>query len=522
MTALWLCLYLPALALDALGPWPPGVTLPTLVWEQAQGGRLVLVANAAARSLGVQAGQRLSTAQALAPGALVLPRQPEREADLLQRLALSLGALTPQLSLDGADLLLDIHASLRLFGGVRPLLRRARGLIQSCGVRASAGLASTPLAARLLARQPRRAPRHALQQQTTRRYLQALPLQRLLAVSLVQPVGPIHASSTTPLDLHGFEMLQALGVRSLGDLHQLPRAGLTRRGAGAWLAALERAEGHLPDPRRWFEPPLHFSLSLNLTHPADSLDGVAAATQHLLQALCGWLSLHWRAAQTLELRLKHEQGARRSLPDEQLRLDLATPSRELRHLSTLLHEHLQRLPLAAPIDALQLDLCASVPCAGQARSLLPDAHEQASEHAALIDRLRARLGADQVQRLQPQADPRPEKADRTIAPEAWPQRDDHAPNLSPIASHLMRPTWLLDPPRALDVAQDHPLHEGQPLRLLTRAERIEAGWHDGAPARRDYHVALGHDGVLRWIYREHTPPRDEPAPTRWFLHGLFA
>ena len=50
------------------------------------------------------------------------------------------------------------------------------------------------------------------------------------------------------------------------------------------------------------------------------------------------------------------------------------------------------------------------------------------------------------------------------------------------------------------------------------AERIEAGWFDGAPACRDYHVALGADHRLRWVFHE----RRGEQSCGWFLHGFFA
>jgi protein ImuB len=101
-----------------------------------------------------------------------------------------------------------------------------------------------------------------------------------------------------------------------------------------------------------------------------------------------------------------------------------------------------------------------------------------------------------------------------------------------------RPAWLLREPLALDEDDGVPLQEpasptgpgpaGAPrpsrrarrLLLIGKAERIETGWFDGHLVRRDYHVALGRDGVLRWVYVERgTSDSDTP---RWFLHGLFA
>ena len=65
--------------------------------------------------------------------------------------------------------------------------------------------------------------------------------------------------------------------------------------------------------------------------------------------------------------------------------------------------------------------------------------------------------------------------------------------------------WLLEPPR--------PLAEGE-FTLLAGPERIEAGWWDGAEARRDYFIARTGEASLAWIYRE--------REGNWFLHGWFA
>jgi protein ImuB len=505
LPALWLCLDLPQLSLDALGPWPPGVALPALTW-QADGahGRRVHQVNAAARALGLQAGLRLGTAQGLAPQALVLARDTAREAALLDRLALALGQLSSHVVVDSPVLLVDLHASLRLFGGLRALLRRADALVAACGLpQRRWGLAATPLAARLLARTPAsawadgRPRRRAVTLASTRRLIADLPLGQLAE----QGVPAEARSGSTDA------MLIALGLRRIDELRRLPRSGLRRRGAGPWLDALDRAWGDRPDPRELHQPPETFSLRLELAGRADGVAPIEAAAEPLLQALCGWLHRRWQAAQGLRLSLHHEYSQRRLLPDLSLDLDLARPSRDPAHLRTLLREHLQRLELAAPVDAIGLHLLRSVADHGQPVALWPDARTQALAHGSLVDRLQARLGRGRVRRLQLQADARPEKADR------WVDADAPAHGTPLPGPDLPRPTWLLPEPEPLAEQQDRPLHQGRPLRLLTRAERIETGWHDGALVRRDYHVALADDGRLCWIYRE--------PGARWFLHGLF-
>ena len=93
----------------------------------------------------------------------------------------------------------------------------------------------------------------------------------------------------------------------------------------------------------------------------------------------------------------------------------------------------------------------------------------------------------------------------------------------PASAPAPRPSWLLPDPLPLALRGEVPVLAGRPLRLLTRAERIETGWHDGALLRRDYHVALGEDGRLWWIFRERQGSLEQAdgAAPRWFLHGLF-
>lgn len=522
LPALWLCLDLPQLSLDALGPWPPGVELPALTWQtDGAHGRRVHQANAAARALSVCPGMRLGSAQGLAPQTLVLARDTAREAALLDRLALALGQLSSHVVVDAPVLLVDIHASLRLFGGLRALLRRADALVAACGLPQRCwGLAATPLAARLLARTPASAwpggaRRRCATLASTRRLIARLPLGQLAE----QGVAPEQQAGGTDA------MLIALGLRRIDELRRLPRPGLRRRGAGPWLDALDRAWGDRPDPRELHQPPETFSLRLELPGRADGVAPIEAAAEPLLQALCGWLHRRWQAAQGLRLSLHHEYSQRRHLPDLTLDLDLARPSRDAQHLRTLLREHLQRLELAAPVDAIGLSLLRSVADHGQPVALWADARTQALAHGSLVDRLQARLGRGRVRRLQLQADARPEKADRWVDADEvdTPRRgaggrattSTSAPFTAPSTAHPApaRPTWLLPEPEPLAEQHDRPLHQGRPLRLLTRAERIETGWHDGALVRRDYHVALADDGRLCWIYRE--------PGARWFLHGLF-
>jgi len=513
---LWLALSLPWLPLEALAPLTLGAPSPAPgrpkagegplggPAPQATGGshparcvieqRRVLVATRAARQAGVEPGMSASTAASLAPQVQQLVREPVREAGFVRLLALALSRYTPQLVLQADGVLLEVSASLRLFGGLRPLLRQLRQTVEECSAHARIAVAPTAAAAILFARVGR--PRRALRLPRTRRLLDGLPLPAVLAV-LQQ-------------DERLAELLQSIGCQRLSELRALPRAGVQRRGGRALLHALDRAYGDTPDPQRWFEPPERFVMALELMHRADDAAQLVFAFQRLVQALAGWLSSQWLAASRLSLRLRHERG-QRTEPDGELVIELGAPSRDAAQILTLLRERLQRFQLAAPVYAIELRLDEAVSSAGTAGQLLPDPGQQAQDFQDLLDRLASRLGRERVLRLATADDHRPERANIAVsALEPQPSKPEHS-------CGPPRPVWLLTQPLLLTERGGLPVHGG-PLTLLSRAERIEAGWFDGKGVCRDYHVAEGPDHRLRWIYRE----RGAAGEMAWYLHGLFA
>jgi protein ImuB len=76
-----------------------------------------------------------------------------------------------------------------------------------------------------------------------------------------------------------------------------------------------------------------------------------------------------------------------------------------------------------------------------------------------------------------------------------------------------RPVWMLDKPLRLMMRDQRPIYR-RPLKMLTRTERIEAGWWDGNRVERDYYVAADDRGHMFWVYRER-------LSGEWYLQGLF-
>ena len=501
---LWFALHLSGLPLEAwLASAPdrsPATARPSCVVEA----RCVVQADAAAAAAGIEPGMSAATALSLLSGEAglqVFTRDRAREAAQVERLALTLARFTPAVVLQPDGVLLEVAASLRLFGGARALWRAVRDAAESSGVRSlRMAAAPTATAAAVLARVEPTSP--ALRRLTVRTRLDALPLTAALAA--------------WGIDARLGELLHGIGCRTLGDVRMLPRTGLQRRGAAALLDAIARAHGEAPDPQPWMESPRTFEMGLELMHRADDAAMLVFAVQRLVQPLAGWLAQQWLAAARLTLVLRHETSLRHAQPDTLLTLALGDPTRDAAQLMLLLRERLQRTALAAPVYALVLRLDQAGNHAGREAALWREKGSTNGEDArALFDRLAARLGPERVQRPRLVADHRPERA------LAWvPARDvpGHHTPISASVSAPPRPAWLLPEPLRLaeDQAQGRPLHQGAPLTLTSRAERIEAGWFDGQLMCRDYHVAQARDQRCLWVFRER-----RGAQSHWYLHGIF-
>ena len=422
--------------------------------------RSVLVCSAAAEAAGVRPGSALATAWALVPQLRTLPRDAGAERGALEAIATWASQFTGKVSLEPPQgVLLEVEGSLRLFGGIARLMSRLRGGLAALGFEAQLATGPTPRAALWLAR----------------------------GRGETLPALPIEAIDPPPGTL---DLLRAIGIRTLGELMRLPRAGVALRFGQALLDSLERATGQAPEPRAFFSPPERFSARLELPAPASEAERVLFAARRLLAQLEGFLAARQCGVRACTLSLVHRGGQ-----VTRLELGSATAQRDAEHILRLLRERLEALHLASPAEAIRLEAASLEPLAGASRALFGDARAEAEQWQRLTERLQARLGSAGVHGLATHAEHRPERAWRAVAAGEAAGAAELPPG--------PRPLWLLEPPRRLA--------EGD-FVLLAGPERIESGWWDGDDVARDYFVAA-RGASLAWIYR---------AREGWFLHGLFA
>jgi protein ImuB len=348
----------------------------------------------------------------------------------------------------------------------------------------------------------------------------------------VEPAAMQSALAALPCAVPGWpdevtNRLESFGLRQLGDLRQLPGAGLRRRIGNGPVDDLLRAWGDLPDPQKSFVFPESFAIDIELPSRVEHAEALVFAGQRLFAALAGWLHGRQLLVRRCSLQLTHDDGAPTSLA-----LNFSEPAADEGRFVRLLREHLSRLHLTAPVEALRLQADELVAKPGASAHLFEQA--TAGEGTlACLERLRARLGEGAVQALGEMADYRPECATgmrevdfdfgRFFSPKGTSCGERSALGSGKIppaaaSSSRSRPLWLLPTPQALAERAGSPQWHG-PLKLLSRAERLESGWWDegeggaAGDVRRDYFVVRNPLGQWAWVFRN---------ADGWFLHGLFA
>jgi protein ImuB len=516
---LWLALHLPELSLEAYCATLDSATALRPVALVA--GHRVNAVNAAAAACGIRPGCQRATAQALSAQLLLAEADPVRDAAALQAVAHAALAFTPAVTVPDADtVLLEVQASLRLFGGAAALTQRLLQALAPLGHRLQWAAAPTALGAALLARWGLPAAQ-ALGPQAT----QLPALQALLDRTPVQLLRPV-AEAGGPA-VH--EALQAMGLQTLGQLRRQPRSGLARRFGALLLDVLDRAYGLRPDPRPWLELPAVFETRLELQARADNTGQLLHAAAVLLARLVAWAQARQARVAAFTLLMQHEPRHRGDAPPAtELHLALAEPALDATHLQRLLRERLAQLQLPAPTLELCLHCHHLVQAPPPQAELFPGGSSAGEGLTRLLETLRARLGDTQVLGLQPVADHRPERASQLLPLRALPAAAtaDAAAQAAaealrqPAHLPLHRPAWLLPEPQALAERDALPLLDGRPLQLLSGPDRIETGWWDTHPVARDYFIAQAADGSLVWIWRARLPA--PPGQASWFLHGRFA
>ncbi len=448
-----------------------------------------------------------------------------READVvgdrerLTALGVELHTFSPWIGLGQTDvagepdsLLLNLRGITHLFGGEAAWCEALKKWLASHGWYARIAIAPTVGATLAIARYSQGGSRF----QIVHSHEAALRLDPL-------PVKALRLPATT------CDTLAELGVRTIGELRRLPRAGLASRFGEAPARRLDQ----LVDPHAELidsvTPPDHFTASLSLEHPVADRLALAMIVEELVSKIASMLASKQRGALRWLIRFDRIQA--KSID---LQVHLYSPTIEAEPLQQLLEMHLEQLrgfnTTKNPIHRVSVIALESVRVVPQQLELfdlqdnLQDQVGDRSALASLINRLTARLGTECVVRPQVLSENQPEHAVRyyPLAGSRAPVRQSRKVSLGAIPRPLERPLRLLQKPIPVVVDADS---SGTPrticlegkLHLIAKEigpERIETGWWRGRSACRDYWRIETTSAQRLWIYYE-------LQRKRWMWHGVF-
>jgi protein ImuB len=340
-------------------------------------------------------------------------------------------------------------------------------------------------------------------------------------------------------------LLHQLGLFQIGQLAQLPRAGLASRFGSTLLTRWDQALGVRDELLEPYRSAPVFQADWELEHPTPHKPALRAIVQQLVRRLAEQLATKGQGALELVGRLDclrqhfEEQeeavasSARQwlgapaspacSLP---FRVGLFQPTASASHLLELLDMQLEQLRLPGPVEYLVLQIPVTARLAAHQPALFPDSVGPVPHQLAqLVDRLASRLGAERIVRPTLCGEDQPERAYayQTLAEPGSPAARRERQALAVRGPAGPRPLALQRPPLQVAVVAVAP--DGPPVRFHFQQqpysivkywgpERIETGWWRGRSVRRDYYRVETERGQRFWLFRQ----LDDP---QWFLHGMY-
>lgn len=470
-------------------------------------GRLsVLACDRAAWSGGIRPGMALAQARALLPELVADDADPAGDREALQALALWCQWASPLTALDPPDgVWIDITGCAHLFGGEDGLMLRLHGQIKRSGYTARLALADTAGAAHAVARH-------------TRNPVAVIPSGRHREALTSLPVVALRLPDET------ISRLLRVGIETIGQVAQAPRAPLVRRFGQALTDRLDQAWGRLPESLSPLFAREAAQAERHLVEPISTAEAIMVVIEHLIGEVCVSLEARAEGARALALRCERVDGHM-----QEIAIGTSAPVRDPAHLARLLQERVEDIEPGFGIERMALEVTQAE---GLRESVCRDMMEvetSAAPLTALIDRLCNRVGSERVFRLTERAVQFPEQA-QALMPVSAPMPAE-APN--PAREHdAPRPVRLLSPPDPVRMRDVHP--DGAPKAFVWRRniylvraadgpERVWCDWWAGPveDRARDYWIVEDTQGERFWLYTAHNGEGPAAAGGAWFLHGLF-
>jgi protein ImuB len=473
----------------------------------------------AAAHLGLEIGLPLANARAVCPQLRVFDADEAADTRTLNDIADWCDRFTPLVALDPPHgLFLDITGCAHLFGGEAVLMQTICAALTRQGFAVSSGIAGTSICAR-----------------TMTRYVSGQIIRDGEEAEAVRPL-PVFALLADTAITRG---LRRAGLKTIGDVASRARHEITARFGADFTRLLERALGEGDAPINPRKPMPDYIVEKRFSEPVATEGVISATLSRLAHMLVTAMERQGKGARRLEASFFRTDGVVRAIA-----VDTGQPVTKPAMIERLFRERLEALsdPLdpGFGFDLIRLSASRVESVVAQQRDLDAHVHDN-DELAALIDRIAARIGGRRVVVHLPQDTHIPEHAALAAPAQqhlslamhaAWPTRVENEPPL--------RPLRLFERPEPIKVPLAT-VPDGPPRHFTWRRathavvrvegpERIAMEWwkQNGQALTRDYFRVEDESGLRFWIYRdglygsELVDEAGEPAPSKWYMHGLFA
>jgi protein ImuB len=359
---------------------------------------------------------------------------------------------------------------------------------------------------------------------------------------LAGTLGPLPVRALR-LDDATCEGLHELGIDRIDQLMALPRRQIPSRFGDLVTRRIDQALGQAIETITPVRPRPPLRVEQIFDGPTMQTETLEICSRELLGELCREMLARESGVRVLEAVFDRVKRDARGTEPVVERITLSRPTRNERHLWSLLRPRLERMHLGNGIDGISLVAARTATLRHSQRGLEEERHRgtAALRHRGqadttgtdeLFDTLVNRLGVDRVLRPERVESHIPERSFRMVPlTEAAPPRPRAFPSSPP------RPTTLFEKPEpaeAVSLMPDRPpsvVHwRGQERRITLGIgpERIGAEWwrwheqekqdasHPSAASLspRDYFRVREQDGTWLWAYRE-------VYTGRWFVHGVW-
>ena len=470
---LWCSIHWPLLALDAYGL--SSCAEPAAISAQhGQKKAHITVMNDTAQQHGLTQGMPITLAQALCPNLIIKPWNALHIQHYLEQQHIWLYGITPHIKhLRDHDVAIELSGSLKLWNGKEGLLHILTNALTGLNCPYQLAFAPSAGAAQILARaQPTGGPFYPLEA------IHPLPAQALLMDTAV---------------------FQRAGFTTIGEILKLPTISRTIRLNKDDVQYLETL---LYTHRDWHHPVEPITAAQEFEPEVDTIKPILQWLEQCIPTIGTTLQRQQQGVEELTISLIDRQHRLSTHP-----IAFSTPTADSHTLRRVIFAHLEQVQCNEPIQRALIAVSHMRSIAVHRATLFDDPSPHTCQSPEeLTDLLRARLGEQHVQSLQPRADFRPECT--LQAPTTTNQLSTRT------YSHLPKPTWLHHPPQTLQSKHGQPYQRG-PLKLIHGPERIQSGWWDQQAIARDYYIAQHPLGSWMWVYQER-------ETQQWYLHGYFA